>query len=142
MSWDRIVGQTRVKQILRSAIASDRLAHAYLFSGLEGTGKSVAAIELAKVLNCERQTPDACDTCQSCLKFASLGHPNLHLVFPLPVGKNEKQGDDPLAKLTEEDIALIQDEVRRRVDQSRIDRVDGVVAEPERLHHARTMVLD
>src|SRR5690349_10336405 len=99
-SWDAIIGQARIKQVLRSAVSSNRLAHAYLFSGPEGTGKSAMAIELAKVMNCEKGGPDSCGRCPSCLKMQTLQHPNLHLVFPLPVGKNEKYGDDPYAKLS------------------------------------------
>ncbi|HTK81790.1 MAG TPA: DNA polymerase III subunit delta' [Bacteroidota bacterium] len=112
MSWDSIIGQSRIKQVLRSAVASNRLAHAYLFSGAAGTGKSAMAIELAKVINCEQSGPDACGRCSSCLKMQSLQHPNLHLVFPLPVGKNEKYGDDPYVKLSDDDIASIQEELR------------------------------
>lgn len=111
-SWDAIIGQSRIKQVLRSAVATNRLAHAYLFSGPAGTGKSAMAIELAKVMNCEQGGPDACGRCSSCLKMQSLQHPNLHLVFPLPVGKNEKYGDDPYVKLSDDEIASIQEELR------------------------------
>ncbi len=114
MSWNSIIGQTHIKDNFRPAIANKRLAHAYLFSGPEGTGKSAFALELAMVLNCDKKKVDACSTCPSCLKFESLQHPNLHLVFPLPVGKNEKYGDDPLAKLSDDDIAMIQEEIHRK----------------------------
>src|SRR5713101_2537603 len=114
MSWDTIIGEHRVKRILRSSIGNNRLAHAYLFSGADGLGKSAMAIELAKTLNCEKRLADACGKCRSCTKFASLQHPNLHLVFALPVGKGEKYGDDPLAKLPDDDVLLIQEEIQRK----------------------------
>src|SRR5947207_1199986 len=110
MTWNTVIGQHGVKRILRSSIEGNRLAHAYLFSGPDGFGKSAAAIELAKTLNCETGTADACGKCRSCTKFASLQHPNLRLVYPLPVGKGEKNGDDPFAKMSDDDIALIQEE--------------------------------
>src|SRR5512140_2087223 len=114
MSWQSVIGQHRVKELLVSTLRRNRLAHAYVFSGPEGVGKDAAAIELAKVLNCDAQGTEACDSCPSCLKFASLQHPNLHLVFALPVGKGEKLGDGPLAKLSEEDVAAVQEQVSRK----------------------------
>ncbi len=111
MSWSSVIGQHRVKELLVSTIERKRLAHAYVFSGPEGVGKDAAAIELAKVLNCEARGTQACDACPSCHKFRSLQHPNLHLVFALPVGKGEKVGDGPLSKLTEEDVAAYQEQV-------------------------------
>ena len=114
MTWDTIIGQHRVKRILRSSLENNRLAHAYLFSGVEGLGKSAMAIELAKTLNCEKGTIDACGKCRSCTKFITLQHPNVHVVFPLPAGKNEKYGDDPIAKLPDDDVTLIQEEIREK----------------------------
>src|SRR5437867_384275 len=114
MSWNSVIGQERARKILRSSIEQNRLAHAYLFTGPEGTGKSACAIELSKALNCLRGGSESCDQCESCLKFRSLQHPNVTLVFPLPAGKNEKLGDSPLERLSDDDIALIQDEIRKK----------------------------
>ena len=47
MAWDSIVNQLRVKKLLRNALERNRLAHALLFTGLEGSGKDAMAIELA-----------------------------------------------------------------------------------------------
>jgi DNA polymerase-3 subunit delta' len=111
MSWARVIGQQRVKELLGSTLRRNRLAHAYVFSGPEGVGKDAVAIELAKVLNCEARGPEACDRCRSCLMFDALQHPNLHLVFALPVGKGEKLGDGPMAKLSEEDAAAVREQL-------------------------------
>ncbi len=112
MSWNNVIGQRRVKEILKGALRRGRLAHAYLFSGPEGVGMDAAAIELAKTVNCERGKEEACDACESCIRVNLLQQPNVRLVFPMPVGKGEKSGDDPLAKLSEDDVALVREELR------------------------------
>jgi len=52
------------------------------------------------------------------MKVDILQHPNMHLVFSLPVGKNEKYGDSPLAKLAEEEIAVIREQIRMKAGNS------------------------
>jgi DNA polymerase-3 subunit delta' len=111
MSWDAVINQSRMKNLLIASLKRQRLAHAYLFSGPAGSGKSVAAIELAKIVNCADAESEACGKCSSCLKFESLQHPNVKLIFSLPVGKGEKAGDDPLVKLMDDDIDVIQSQI-------------------------------
>jgi len=66
-TFDGLVGQSHVARTLTNAIRSDRLAHAYIFSGLRGTGKTSAARILAKCLDCEQgPTPTPCNECTPC----------------------------------------------------------------------------
>jgi DNA polymerase-3 subunit delta' len=111
MSWTSIVNQSRVKDLLAATLKRERLAHAYLFSGQAGSGKYATAIELAKVVNCEHSESEACGKCSDCSKFDSLQHPNVKLIFQLPVGKSEKAGEDPLAKLSDDEISIIREQI-------------------------------
>ena len=77
-----------VKKQLIQTVRSQRVSHAQLFYGMEGTHVLALALAYAQYLNCPHRTEeDSCGTCPSCLQFSRLAHPDLHFFFPHPAGK-------------------------------------------------------
>ncbi|HMR44986.1 MAG TPA: AAA family ATPase, partial [Saprospiraceae bacterium] len=69
--FEDVVGQAHVAQTLKNALRNDKLAHAFLFCGPRGVGKTTCARILAKVINCQNSadTFEPCNTCDSCKAF-------------------------------------------------------------------------
>jgi DNA polymerase III subunit gamma/tau len=71
-TFDDVVGQSHITDTLKKAIEKGRIAHAYIFSGTRGVGKTTTARILARALNCEKgPTPVPCGTCDSCRGIVS-----------------------------------------------------------------------
>jgi len=80
MSLSSILGQERAARLIRGLLSSRRLPPALLFSGPPGVGKKMAALELAKALDCEAQGESACNACPSCLQADKGIDPDIQLI--------------------------------------------------------------
>jgi len=88
MGFAEIIGHDRQLSTLRSALASNRLHHAYFFAGPEGVGKRTTAIALAKAVHCMQLDDDFCGECVNCARISDGNHPDVRFVEPL-AGKKE-----------------------------------------------------
>lgn len=100
MFTERIIGQPRIRRILERLRSSGHLPHALLFWGPEGSGKTAAAIELARSLHCERGEGGACEECAACSRSRSLGHPDFNVI--VPAMKSTK--DDEIRRVAQEAV--------------------------------------
>jgi len=107
MLFKDIVGQSEVKNKLIRSVRDNRIAHAQLFTGPEGTGKLMLAIAYAQYISCQnRGENDSCGVCPSCHKFEKLIHPDLHFVFP--VNETKKKDDDEKSASRQSDAFIRQ----------------------------------
>lgn len=89
IGFDKIIGQELAKRVLLKALRSSNPTHAYLFLGLQGTGKTTTALEFAKALNCESPVDgQACGQCAICHAIEHGNFPDIKLISP--DGQNTK----------------------------------------------------
>ena len=108
--FDNIIGQKEYIASLRTAIDNNRLPHALLISGNEGTGGLALAYAAAQYLICpHRHDGDACGQCPQCLQLGKLQHPDVHFVFPVVRKKNQKEAPISLDYMGEWREAFLND---------------------------------
>ncbi len=103
MQFKEIPGQKKIKQRLINTVKENRISHAQLFLGPEGSGKLPMAIAYAQYICCtNKQDDDSCGECPSCKKINNLVHPDLHFLFPVvKQGKSLEQVNDYLPQWRE-----------------------------------------
>lgn len=88
MQFKNVIGQAAVKQRLVNSVKENRVSHAQLFLGAEGSGNLAMAIAYAQYLVCENSNDDSCGVCPACIKMSKLIHPDM--TFSYPVAPKEK----------------------------------------------------
>lgn len=76
-TFEEVAGQKHIVKTLKNALATNKIAHAYLFCGPRGTGKTSMAKLLAKALNCEEGLGHQCNHCSNCLAVSDGSHPDV-----------------------------------------------------------------
>lgn len=98
MFFRDIVGQEAIIRQLTANVNANRISHAQLFLGSEGSGHLPLALALSTYIHCKNKGEhDACGVCPSCLKMKKLEHPDLHFFFP--VSTNQEHKKDPVSSL-------------------------------------------
>jgi|UPI00035E1233 DNA polymerase-3 subunit delta' len=109
-----IINQKTNLELLHNIVKKKRVANAYLFYGEDGSGTEAVALEFAAILNCTAPEQRPCGQCPACKAMRGLEHPNLTLVFPIPIPKSSRSEDSPFKQLKEDELTEIHTAVRNK----------------------------
>ncbi len=138
MSWNSIIGQKQQIRTLRKALETGRFAHAYLFTGPEGSGKESVAFEIASIFNCRSaqtsKSDGACGICPDCLQIQSFMHPNVEYIFPvesalLDPGDSAKKENKRFTDAKERYDTLIEQKKQNPYFSPAMERSMGILTE-------------
>ncbi len=138
MSWNNIIGQKQQIRVLQKALETERFAHAYLFTGPEGSGKESVAFEIASLLNCHNAANDlrkgACASCPDCMQIQSFMHPNVEYIFPvesalLDAGESAKKENKRFTDAKERYEALLEQKKQNPYLSPAMERSMGILTE-------------
>ncbi|MGQ0548167.1 MAG: DNA polymerase III subunit delta' [Armatimonadota bacterium] len=123
MAFRDVVNQDHAVLLMRSAVRTGRVGHAYLLVGPQGVGRRTLALAFAQFLNCERPDADACGECNACRRIATGNHPDVRVLdivneqFIEVPGKDYKGKDIPIDQIRalRQDAAFPPYEGRRKV---------------------------
>ena len=103
MLFKDVIAQQELKEQLIKTIKSNKVSHAQLFCGQEGSGHFAMAVAYTQYLLCQNRAEDSCGTCSSCVKIQQLAHPDVHFSFPVHLSKTNKitQSDDVIKEFRE-----------------------------------------
>lgn len=82
MSFDKLIGNEKIKSILKESIKNDNILHSYLFYGTDGIGKKLFALDFAKMILCNNKNDRPCGKCKSCIEFDTKNNPDFFLIEP------------------------------------------------------------
>ncbi|MDO8535984.1 MAG: DNA polymerase III subunit delta' [Candidatus Omnitrophota bacterium] len=113
LSFESLKGQDSAVNYLKASLRNNRISHAYIFSGPDGVGKRLAAVNFAKALNCNSPVSGlGCDRCSSCKRIDSASHPDIFILKPEEEGDSIKI-DDVRALI--KDVYLKPFEARKKI---------------------------
>lgn len=115
--WNNIIGQNRVKNILKNIYSSGRIPHSFIFYGNTGVGKDAMAFEFAKYINCENPSEEkgACDICFSCKQIKNFTSTNYKFITALPSSKPSSSDDDDSIEFSKAVGDLIKLEIANKI---------------------------
>lgn len=130
MFFKEVIGQEAIKQRLIQSVKEERVSHAQLFAGPEGSGKLALALAYAQYVSCtNRRGDDSCGECPSCKKIRKLIHPDLHFVFPVVKTPKlrEPVSDNFIDKWRQMIAGTPYFNVNQWFDQIRVDNAQGMI---------------
>lgn len=94
-SFDEIIGHEKIKEHLRNAVKLNKISHAYIINGMQGSGKNMIADIFSKTLQCEKGGDTPCNGCHSCTQAESGNHPDIIRIThekPASIGVEDVRG--------------------------------------------------